>query len=267
MVPALLLTALISHQTPAQLQWDPRVDIPVTAVLATGWITSEILKKELAPPTCRWCATNGFDTAVRQVFNPSLTPSSDGFGAAHVASNMVGFIAVPVGLFGLDALLAWRAGALKDTFLVDALLVLETTMSAMAINQLVKFTVGRGRPYTVGATEEITAGGHDIADNQLSFFSGHSTFTFALVCATATIADLRGYRHAWTIWAVGLPLAASTAILRLGADKHWTTDVLIGSAVGTLAGVLMPRFLHGRVGTVTAKVAPVGSGLGLVGQF
>ena len=267
MVTTLLLTAIISQHSPQRLHWKPRVDIPVTAALGAGWIVSEVFKKELAPNACRWCDSNAFDLGVRRLFNPSLSPSPDGLAPAHVASNLVGFVAVPLGMLGLDALLAYRDGSLGDTFLVDALLILETTLSAMAVNQLVKFSVGRARPYALGASAEVVAQGHDIADNNMSFFSGHSTLAFALVASTATIAELRGYRNAWLVWVVGLPLAASTAVLRLAADKHWATDVLVGSALGTLAGALMPRLLHARVGPIHARIAPVGTGLGLVGHF
>lgn len=267
MISTIVLAAVLA-QTPQNLRWEPRVDLPVTGALVTGWVLSEFaFKKQLAAPQCRWCATNGFDTAVRVAFNPSLSPSAEGIGPAHVASNLIGFVTLPVVMVGLDALLSWRDGVFMQAFWVDVVLVLEATFSALAVNQAVKFAVGRGRPYTVGASEELLAMGHDPADNNLSFFSGHATFTFALTASAATIASLRNYRHAWVLWVVGLPLAATTSILRLAADKHWASDILLGSAIGTAAGMLIPTLLHGRIGPITARVTPLSNGLAVSGSF
>lgn len=268
MISSLVLALVLTQAAPQKLRWEPRVDIPVTGTLAAGWLLSEFaFKKQLAPAACRWCETNAFDTAIRSAFNPGLSPSAEGILPAHVASNLVGFLGVPVAMLGLDALLSWRDGVFMDAFWVDVVLILEATMSAQGLNQVVKFAVGRGRPYTVGASPELLAEGKDPADANLSFFSGHSTLTFALVSSAATIAGLRGYRNAWVLWVVGLPLAATTAILRLAADKHWTTDVLLGAAIGTATGILMPTLLHGRIGPVTAQVSPLSNGVAVVGRF
>ena len=268
MISAIALAVMLSQAAPQKLRWDPRVDIPVTSGLAVGWMLSEfVFKKQLAPEACRWCETNGFDTAIRSVFNPSLLPSAEGKVPAHVASNVVGFAAVPLAMLGLDALLSWREGVFAEAYLVDVLVILEATLSAQGLNQVVKFAVGRGRPYTVGATPEMLAEGHDIADNNLSFFSGHATLTFALVSSAATVATLRGYRSAWLLWLVGLPMATATSLLRLAADKHWASDVLVGSVIGCATGLLMPTLLHWRVGPITARVTPVANGLAISGRF
>jgi membrane-associated phospholipid phosphatase len=268
MVSSLVVALLLSQAAPQKLKWEPRVDLPVTGVLVTGWLLSETaFKKALAPAACRWCETNAFDTAVRSVFNPALTPSAEGVGGVHVASNLIGFLGLPLAMLGLDALLSWREGVFLEAFPVDVLLIIETTFSALALNQAVKFSVGRARPYTIDAPGELLAQGKDVADNNLSFFSGHSTFSFATVAAAATIASLRGYRYAWLMWVVGVPLAATTAVLRLAADKHWASDVLVGTALGLATGMLMPTLLHGRVGPVTARVSPTANGVALCGRF
>ena len=271
MLAAVLALALAQNApstVPHRLKWDPRIDIPVTGALVGGWVLSEFaFKKDLGAKQCRWCETNGFDLGVRSVFVPSMQPSAEGLAAPHIASNLIGFVSLPIAVVGLDALFSWREGGDWETFLVDILIVLETTFSALAVNQLVKFAVGRGRPYTVGASDELLAQGHDLADNNLSFFSGHATFTFALASSAATVATLRNYRFAWLLWAIGIPMATATSILRLAADKHWTTDILLGSAFGLAAGILMPTFLHGRVGPVEARVTPMANGLAVSGRF
>jgi membrane-associated phospholipid phosphatase len=264
----LSLTAAPEEVGPSRLAWDPRIDIPVTATLAAGWLVSEFaVKKQLAPAACRWCETNAFDTWVRSAFNPGLVPSESGISAPARVSDVLAFGVVPFGMLGLDALLAWRDGVFADAFWIDALLILEATMVAQVLNQIVKFSVGRARPYTVGASAELLAGAHDPADHHVSFFSGHATWTFALATATATVVGLRGYRSAWVAWLVGVPLAVSTAFLRVAADKHWTTDVLLGAVVGSTAGILIPGLLHRRVGPLEVQVSAMPNGVAVAGRF
>ncbi len=273
-MPALVLALVLTAEAagaapaPARLRWDPRIDLPVAGVLAGGWALSELaLKKPLAPDACGWCATNGFDTAVRRLFNPSLAPSAFGVHGPDTASNVVGFAALPVAVLGIDGLLAWLSGGTWRDFLVDGVLVLEATFAALLLNQVVKFAVARARPYTIGATPEELAGAKDPKDHYLSFFSGHSTFAFGLAVSAGMVATLRGYRHAWLAWAVGLPLAATTALLRLAADKHWASDILVGLAVGAGTAVAIPLVFHGREQAPAVSVSVLPNGVALSGRF
>ena len=79
------------------------------------------------------------------------------------------------------------------------------------------------------------------------------------------IAQRRGYRIAPVIWTTGLAIAATTAYLRMAADRHSFTDVLVGGAIGALGGALIPRL----TGSLPPRVAvvPQPGGLALVGRF
>jgi membrane-associated phospholipid phosphatase len=129
---------------------------------------------------------------------------------------------------------------------VDAVILVETVAVQAALNQLVKFAVGRERPFV----HILPAGEKRLtpapSDNNLSFYSGHSSLAFSLAVGAGTIAHLRGYRSEPVIWAVGLPLAAGAAYLRMAADKHYATDVIVGSIVGAALGVAVPSLFHGR---------------------
>jgi hypothetical protein len=66
-----------------------------------------------------------------------------------------------------------------------------------------------------------------------------------------------------------LSLAAATGYLRIAADSHYFSDVLVGAAVGTAVGLLVPHLLHKeRVplppGEVPPAVGTVGPLLGVV---
>ncbi|MDX2010474.1 MAG: phosphatase PAP2 family protein [Myxococcaceae bacterium] len=263
-----LALSLTLAATPAPLKWDPRIDLPVTGVLAAGWLVSEYaLKGTLAPDACRWCATNGFDTGVRRAFNPSLTASASGNRPAATASDLLGFVAVPLVVVGFDALGAKDSPEFLKTWAVDLVLILESTLAAIAATQVVKFSAGRARPYTVGADEALLAQARDPADHNLSFFSGHTSFTVGLTVSAGMIGLLRGYKTAWLTWAVGVPMALATATLRLAADKHWMTDVLVGAAIGSAFSVAIPLLFHGREAAPAFRVSPMPNGLAVSGTF
>ncbi|MBC7171541.1 MAG: phosphatase PAP2 family protein, partial [Polyangiaceae bacterium] len=84
-----------------------------------------------------------------------------------------------------------------------------------------------------------------------SFFSGHSSMAFTgagLVCFhQQQLAGLYGSRAAGIgVCGSALAFASTTALLRVAADKHWSTDVLAGAGVGIFSGWLLPWLLHGR---------------------
>ena len=76
-----------------------------------------------------------------------------------------------------------------------------------------------------------------------SFYSGHTTLAFALATSMGTVASMRRYRLAPLVWALGIPLATLTGLLRMSADRHYLTDVLTGAVLGGGMGFLGP-FLH-----------------------
>src|SRR5437870_2234290 len=93
------------------------------------------------------------------------------------------------------------------------------------------------------------------ADDDASFYSGHTSAAFAVATSFATCASMRGDGEAWVAWAAGLPLAALTGYLRIAADRHYLSDVLVGAGAGTLFGTLVPRLLHspGAAGTLQQR--------------
>jgi membrane-associated phospholipid phosphatase len=77
--------------------------------------------------------------------------------------------------------------------------------------------------------------------------------------AAATTAQLRGYRAAPYLWAIGLPLAAFTGYARMAADRHYFTDVLTGALVGSAVAAAVPLLMHARrqlPAGLSASIAP-----------
>jgi membrane-associated phospholipid phosphatase len=215
--------------------------ISVTFSLVGGLayiLSGSVGKDALAPDECRWCDgddLNGLDSGVRDALK------WDDVQAARTWSNVTGYAAEPLVGFGALALLAWRDDASTDQIIDDQLIVMEAVVGAALINQGVKFLAGRERPF-VRALPPGEKGTSN--DENLSFFSGHSSLTFSIAVASGTVATMRHYRGAPAIWATGLTLAATTGYLRIAGDKHYFTDVLTGAVVGSFVGFAVPYWLH-----------------------
>jgi membrane-associated phospholipid phosphatase len=233
---------------PRRLAYDVRID---TAIVATGalWLaTSEVLKLDLVPEKCRWCYRrpdgtsdlNVLDRRIRRTFkwNDEL--------AADRTSSAIAFLFMPVAAIGTLTGAAAHDDALRGAP-VDALITAEATILAADLNQLVKYAFARERPfvhYMPRAGEGVRALTDSPSDDNLSFYSGHTNLAFAIGASSGTVALMRGYRLAPLVLGMGLASALSVGYLRIAADKHYFSDVMVGAVLGTLVGAGVPLLFH-----------------------
>jgi membrane-associated phospholipid phosphatase len=256
---SLALAPAARADPPAPLRWEPAQDVSLTVAAAALWVGTELGSDHLAPARCRICGGNALDDRVRDAL---VVSSPD---RARRASDVLAFGAIPLAVAAED-ILAARAGGDARAALVDAGIVLQAVAITADLTQLAKFTTGRLRP------EARFAGpGHTPSrDDNLSFFSGHTSIAFAFVASAASVASLRGYATEPWIWGLGLPLAGGVGVLRMAGDAHYLTDVVAGAAVGTAVGVLVPRLLHPREKVdrpAAPSIALVPYPVGLSGTF
>lgn len=224
-LPLPLLLAL--NAEPARIEQGIAPAAGVTFFSASVWLGLIAAQREHAPRACRVCRSNALDEGARALRWRRV-------GTADTLSN-IGLAVTPAFALGSLSLAAAADHRLRG---FDAALVVESTAVAMMINQVVKFEVARARPDVHHGL--VPRGG---PEDNLSFFSGHTTWSFASAVAAGSVASLRGYRGAPAVWAGGLLFASATGYLRIAADRHWLTDVLTGAVIGTIAGVVIPR-LH-----------------------
>jgi membrane-associated phospholipid phosphatase len=241
----LLLSGTAAVTSPGDLS---RAALPATeiAVFAGGvWGALVLAAADMTPKGCRWCASNPLDESARAL-RWSKKEHRKLAGRLSNATTAV----TPVWAVGS---LAIAAAADRRASPVDPVLVVESGLIAMMVNQLIKVEVARERP-------DVHHGRPDPSfQGNLSFSSGLVTWCFATAVAGGTVASMRGYRGAPAVWAGGLLFASVNGYLRLAEDRHWLTDVLAGAAMGALAGALVPR-LHigdtqGSSDHTTAQVA------------
>lgn len=166
----------------------------------------------------------------------------------------------------------------KDVGQQIFLLNLEAAAIALGIQQVTANTVGRERPYgRICGTEELNARTVNCEgdDRFRSFFSGHATMSFVMASATCThhtFLPLAGNKP-WISCLTGFTNAAATALLRVVADKHYGSDIIVGASFGTLVGWAVP-FLHYTTGMrplaaswkgVELMVVPTAGGLSVTG--
>ena len=128
---------------------------------------------------------------------------------------------------------------IKDRKLVNTtLLATQATITGSAITTSIKFLAGRRRPYSFLPSEEArpTFEGPfsktpDGKSFNHSFPSGHATASFAIVTVFAS-----EYRDKPIVPILAYGLATLVGISRITENKHWSTDVLTGAAIGYLSG-------------------------------
>jgi membrane-associated phospholipid phosphatase len=214
------------------------------------------VKDKLAAEECAWCDPPGVDEATRDALRWNHTRRAD------ILSTVTGYALPPFATMGLLVASTWGEGD-KRRWFDDVAPVLEATIAVGIVNQLAKFIVARARPEVAFAEPGREAS----IDDHTSFFSGHTMAVFAQTVAAGTIARRRGYALEPAIWATGLTLGATTAYLRIAADKHYLSDVLAGAAIGSAFGYLVPRIFHTHVLGPDTSIVPTANGVAIAGTF
>lgn len=215
---------------------EPRYDLvkdgAVTGATAVTTLTLLALQDRLAPTRCRWCDPPRFDARLSRALRWRDTELADGSSTGLA-------LALGAGALGYGVLDGYQRGNPRAGW-SNALLVTEATSAAMLLDTCVKYAAGRQRPYAWRG--ETRAG--DRHDRNLSFFSMHSTFAFAVASSSSTLLLEQRAPHARAYAAVAFGAAATVGYLRIAADRHYATDVLVGAGVGTALGWAIPHFLH-----------------------
>jgi membrane-associated phospholipid phosphatase len=247
------------------LRFNGARDGALTSGAAALLLTSVVFKDELASDSCRWCDRNAQGEDTLNGIDRWGLGIQGGVHAQHVSrtwSNVVSVGILPISVLGAGFVISEQSGASGAQHAEDLLMVAQAVLFSAVANQGAKYFFARERPFVHALPPEERPNTDTPQDNNLSFYSGHSSYAFALVTATGTLAHLRGYRHQGWIWAVGMPIAAAVPLLRMGAGKHYLTDVATGALVGSAFGVGVPLLLHPRQKGANGAL-PSGGGLDL----
>ena len=208
----------------------PWLDVPL-ALAGTGWTLygfSKIYGRDEVPEADILALdrnnVNKFDRPVTDNYSIKAKEASDKFF---------------YGSMGLPLVLLFDNKIRKDALRVG-ILYLEAMAITGTLYTTAAMSANRYRPYAYNESvsmEQRTRGG---AKN--SFFAGHvalvGTSTFFIA---RTLSDYHpDMKNKWILFSVAGLATATTGYLRMEAGQHFKTDVLLGAAIGTLSGILVP---------------------------
>lgn len=227
------------------------VHLTVTLTLGVMYLgQATVFQKQLISKDCRWCEAPAIDRSARN----NLV--WDDVKRAGFLSSIDAYVLAPA--IGFTLLIISDRDASMSRLIDDILPVAETVAISQVFVAAVKLITARKRPYVYYNNPAYNSSNED----NLSFPSGHSSLGFAITAGAATVCH---FRHYWTepyVWATGIALSVSTEYLRMAADRHWLSDVVIGGAVGIGSGLVIPRLMRRDL-----KIVPVPGGAAVVGLF
>lgn len=281
-VALLLLTCATLTTLPAGLarasQMEPplvareEVDIPLTLGFGALWLVSNLgLKEQFSAPSFDESRYEHIGTMDRNAignWDPAAATASD-------VILIAGFVA-PFLFNGIDhAVWGKERSQLGRWIWSDVLLVFEAVAIAGAFTNMAKWAYNRHRPYNYIAVhdteryDEIQGNEEHRAllqeemesnDAALSFWSGHTSLTFAALCASATLLTSKHLdgppAPLFALWGGTIAAGIAVAILRVEAGMHFPTDVIVGALMGSACGIVIPS-LHRNRALSNVAVAPL----------
>jgi membrane-associated phospholipid phosphatase len=219
------------------------IDVPVTVGLLGGTTVWVAVRNDIVPARCGWCdgSAPGEVNAVDEFFRDAFARRDP--KPAEVLSHIMSYGVAPVAGVAFGGIAA-AADKRSDEIPLNYLLIAEAGSVFLAVNEIIKPLARRERPDTHRLDGDRKAGEIEQKEALYSFTAGHSGTGFAIAFAGGTIASMRGYRLAPLVWVSGIVIATATGYLRMAADKHYFTDVLVGSALGAGIGAAVPLLFH-----------------------
>ena len=195
------------------------------AGLALFVSTETILKTQLAPTNARWEKPNSIDLFFRDQFKWQ----NQNLKQAGTYSDVL--------LMGIFLPSVFWSPLISNQKYSHHLLVNIQAMAATGLlTSAAKFVFARERPYVYFETLKSSG-----IDDHLSFFSGHTSITFAIATSTAMMFEDQNPAVSGLIWSSSLSLAAATGFLRIAADKHYFSDVFVGAVTGFFTAYIITK--------------------------
>ena len=120
----------------------------------------------------------------------------------------------------------------------------EALLIGEAVGGVIKGVVGRQRPYVTPRDPQSFSllRGFTGGDSYRSFPSGHTVAAFAAAAAVTGETSNWWPSSRWIIGPVLYSGAALAGVSRMYDNRHWASDVVVGAALGTFAGLKVVRY-------------------------
>jgi membrane-associated phospholipid phosphatase len=147
----------------------------------------------------------------------------------------------------------------------------EALVVGSAFGTAIKVMAGRARPYVSTDTNpgDFSFGRGLKNRDFMAFPSGHTTAAFSVAAAVVTETYEWWPSSVWYVAPVMYGGATAVGLSRMYDNQHWASDVVMGAAIGTFAGLKTVRFNHTHAGNqldqilLGARVVPTPNGTAL----
>jgi membrane-associated phospholipid phosphatase len=220
----------------------------------THWDGSDWLKAGLVLG-----ATTGLvfaDADIRNTAQRNQSSSGDTFASVGNALGNPLYTLPPLGLFYLYGHLNEDQKARRAS-----LLAVESLAISSVFTWSIKLAAQRPRPFT--GESASTWNGPGLKSTNPSFPSGHTQSAFSIASVLAEEYGDNSY-----VPPIAYGLATLTGVARVYDDKHWTSDVFFGAALGYFVGKAVVHY-HSGQGESALKIMPTVTqqGFGVMAEY
>jgi len=155
-----------------------------------------------------------------------------------------------------------------NAFLTDIVMFVESETAIIGLTKCAKSLSKRPRPYAYNTDLSYERRGSRNAS--LSFWSGHASLAFTTVVFTGYVFQNRhpGSPLTTPVWIIGICSATATSVLRVRSGNHFPSDVVVGAAVGSFIGWVIPRLHKEKSNSMSLTTNVAGTtGLGMLYLF
>lgn len=241
-------TTADSTQPPTGLHWhDHWQKVGLREYLTIPLLGATYLGLKLGPAAerARWDSPILFDGGLRKLLR---APSASGRKTAETVSDVLIYAEVIHPVIIDPLLVAWGVHQSPSVAWQMSVINAQAYALTLVLNETVKRLTSRKRPFVDACDRDPTGASCASGSRYSSFYSGHAAVTATgagLICAHHTQLTLYQSSVLGTVTCVtAIAGTAVTGAMRVMADNHWASDVLVGHLMGYLSGYLLPTLLY-----------------------
>ena len=181
-------------------------------------------KSHFVPDTPRFSSPNSFDRYMRD----RIWFGHDSQDVARSGSDIL--------IYGVSMSSLFWGPVLSNNHELSLLINARVFAANSIMTNIVKMTAARERPYSHFQTRKSEG-----KKDNTSFYSGHSSVAFSQAVSNSMILSRNYPQHGTLIWSTLMGSAGLTALLRVGGDMHYFSDILVGAFSGSIVAWAITR--------------------------